>query len=132
MAHILVIDDDPGILTLLATILAKEGHTVAACSSGSDALKKLGVRPAAADSEPPDLVILDIMMPKVDGYSIGKTLRDNPRTRHIPILAVSALRELSRLFTATVQIDGFLHKPFSPEELIVLVRTILHPSRPAE
>ena len=128
MAHILIADDDPSVLKLMATILTKAGHTVTASSSGFDTLKRLGIRPDDASVEPPDLIILDIMMPKCDGYTAGKLIRDHPRTRAIPILAVSALRELSRLFTTTVEVQGFLNKPFSPEELVACVAKILeHP-----
>ena len=118
MAHILISDDDAGILKLMATILSKAGHEVVTCSSGLETLKKLGVQPEDPSVELPDLLILDIMMPKSDGYTVGTVIRNHLRTRGLPILVVSALREMSRLFTATVQVDGFLSKPFSPEELI--------------
>ncbi|MBI5242409.1 MAG: response regulator [Elusimicrobia bacterium] len=131
MAHILIADDEPSVLKLMAAILAKAGHTIATSSSGSEALKKLGIRPEDASIEPPDLVVLDIMMPKLDGYLVGQLIRNHPRTRAIPILAVSALRELSRLFTATVEVQGFLHKPFAPDELIGCVAKILDRSKSA-
>lgn len=130
MSHILIIDDDPSVLHLIATILAKTGHTVTSCSSGGIALKMLGITPSDPEPELPDLVILDIMMPKLDGYSVGKTIREHPRTRGIPLIIVSALQEMSRLFTVTVPVDGFLHKPFSPEELIVEVERLVKPSHP--
>jgi CheY-like chemotaxis protein len=129
MAYILIADDDPSVLKLMATILAKAGHTIAVSSSGSDTLKKLGLRPEDTSVDPPDLIILDIMMPKMDGYMVGKLIKDHPRTRAIPILAVSALRELSRLFTTTVEVQGFLSKPFSPEELIACVANIIQRCR---
>lgn len=125
MAHILISDDDAGILKLMATILSKAGHEVVTCSSGLETLKKLGVQPEDPSVELPDLLVLDIMMPKSDGYTVGTVIRNHPRTRGLPILVVSALREMSRLFTATVQVDGFLSKPFSPEELIADIAQIL-------
>ena len=129
MVCILVSDDDVSILKLMATILTKAGHTVTTSSSGFDTLKRLGIRPEDASIELPDLIILDIMMPKCDGYTAAKLIRDHPRTRAIPILAVSALRELSRLFTTTVEVQGFLSKPFSPEELIACVANIIQRCR---
>jgi CheY-like chemotaxis protein len=132
MAHILIIDDDPTVLKLIATILAKAGHTITSCSSGSAALKTLGVISSESEPEPPDLIILDIMMPKMDGYSIGRAIRNAPRTRDIPLIIVSALQEMSRLFTATVEVQGFIHKPFSPEELIAEVGRVLESSKPAD
>jgi CheY-like chemotaxis protein len=125
MPHILVVDDDSTLLKLTVTVLAKEGHTVTACSTGEDALRMLGLRPSDPEREPPDLVLLDIMMPKLDGYSLGRAIRESPRTRRVPILIISALAEMSRLFTATVQVEGFLRKPFAPEELIAEVARLL-------
>lgn len=131
MAHILILDDDADALKLMAKILTTAGHTVTACSSGDETVKKLGIAPDDADVEPPDLIVLDIMMPKLDGYVIGRLIRHNPRTRSVPILVVSALREMSRLFTATVHIDGFLNKPFEPKDLVASVARILKPPKPA-
>ena len=121
----MVSDDDASVLKLMATILAKAGHKVSTCLSGLETLKKLGIQPEDPAVELPDLLVLDIMMPKSDGYTVGTVIRNNPRTRGIPILVVSALREMSRLFTATVQVDGFLTKPFAPEYLISNVAKIL-------
>jgi CheY-like chemotaxis protein len=121
----MVSDDDASVLTLMATILTKAGHKVTTCASGLETIKKLGLQPDDASAELPDLLVLDIMMPKSDGYTVGTVIRNNPRTRGILILVVSALREMSRLFTATVQVDGFLTKPFAPEDLISNVAKIL-------
>jgi len=125
MAHILICDDDAAVLKMMAMVLSKAGHKVSTCATGGETLKKLGVQPEDTSSELPELIILDIMMPKSDGYTVGTILRNNIRTRRIPILVVSALREMSRLFTATVQVDGFLTKPFAPEDLVGNVAKIL-------
>ena len=129
MAQIMVSDDDPSILKLMAAILSKAGHKVTTCSSGQETIKRLGIQPDEPAAELPDLLVLDIMMPKSDGYTVGTVIRGNPRTHKIPILVVSALREMSRLFTATVQVDGFLTKPFAPEDLIGSVGKILEKRR---
>jgi CheY-like chemotaxis protein len=129
MAHILIIDDDPTVLKLIAAILARAGHTITTDSSGSAALKTLGAISSDSEPEPPALIILDIMMPKMDGYLIGRAIRDAPRTRDIPLIIVSALQEMSRLFTATVEVQGFIRKPFSPEELIAEVGRVLKSSQ---
>jgi len=129
MAQIMVSDDDTSVLKLIATILAKAGHKVTTCASALDTLKKLGLQPDDPAVDLPDLLVLDIMMPKSDGYTVGTVIRNNPRTRNIPILVVSALREMSRLFTATVQVDGFLTKPFAPEDLIGSVAKIIEKRR---
>lgn len=125
MPRILLADDDAHILKLMAMVLTKAGHTTTACSSGGDALRKLGVQPDDGSLALPDLVVLDVMMPQMDGYSVASFMRITPRTRAIPILMVSALREVSRLFANTVEVDGFLTKPFAPEDLIGSVAKIL-------
>ncbi|MBI5241139.1 MAG: response regulator [Elusimicrobia bacterium] len=109
----------------MAVILAKAGHTITVCSSGGDALRMLGVRPGDDSIDLPDLVILDIMMPQVDGYAVATSIRNTPRTHNIPVLMVSALREMSQLFVARVRVDGFLTKPFAPEDLVGSVAKIL-------
>ena len=125
MAEVLVVDDDADVRKMMAAILDKAGHKVSTCASGQETLKELGIQPNDASVELPDLLVLDIMMPKSDGYTVGTAIRNNPRTRGIPILVISALHEMSRLFTATVQVEGFLTKPFSPEDLIVNLAKIL-------
>jgi CheY-like chemotaxis protein len=130
MAEILISDDDVDVLDLMAAILTEAGHTVAKSPSGSDTLKRLGITPDDASAELPDLIVLDIMMPKLDGYTIGNLIRSNPRTHAIPILVLSALQEMSRLFTATVQVEGFLRKPFTPAELLASVVKALDHHKP--
>jgi CheY-like chemotaxis protein len=125
MPYVLVADDDTHILKLMAVVLAKAGHTIAACSSGGEVLKTLGLRPGDGPIELPNLVVLDIVMPQIDGYAIASLIRITPRTRDIPILMVSALHEMSRLFTIKTHVDGFLTKPFAPEDLIGSVAKIL-------
>jgi CheY-like chemotaxis protein len=131
MASILISDDEVNIVELLAMILSKAGYTVTTSASGSETLKALGIRPENASVELPDLIILDIMMPKLDGYSVAKLIKGHPRTRAIRILVLSGLREMSLLFTAAVQVEGFLRKPFSPEELLISVANILDHHKPA-
>jgi len=129
MAEVLIVDDDADVLMMMAAILNKAGHKVATCASGPEALKKLGIQPNDASVELPGLLVTDIMMPKSDGYSVATVIRNNPRTHSIPILVISGLHEMSRLSTATVQVDGFLAKPFNPEDLISSVAKILDKRR---
>jgi CheY-like chemotaxis protein len=130
MANILIADDDVGVVELMATILSKAGHQVSTSGTGLETLRHLGLQPDDAAVQLPDLIVLDIMMPKSDGYTVGTVIRNNPRTRTIPILVVTALREMSRLFSATVKVDGFLTKPFSPEDLVGNVAKILSHRKP--
>src|SRR3989339_616206 len=118
MAHILIADDDPILVELMSTMLQAAGHKVSKCASGLEALRKLGLEPENGAVELPHLLILDLMMPKSDGYTVGTLIRSHARTRHIPILVVSSLSEPSRLFSATVKVDGFLNKTSIIEALI--------------
>lgn len=125
MAHILIADDDSAIVDLMNVILTKAGHRVTSCASGLETLRKLGLQPEDPAADMPDLIILDIMMPKSDGYTVGTVIRNRDKTRDIPILVVSALREMSPLFRATVNVDGFMSKPFSPDDLLGNVAQLL-------
>jgi len=126
MAEVLVVDDETEVRTMISAILNQAGHKVASCATGLEALKKLGIQPDEVSVELPDLMVLDIMMPKTDGYMVANVIRNNPRTHGIPILVISALHELSRLFTTKIQVDGFLTKPFNPEDLIGNVAKLLN------
>ncbi|MDD5629968.1 MAG: response regulator [Elusimicrobia bacterium] len=125
MAEILVVEDDEYVNQLMVAILSRAGHQVASCATGLEALKKLGVEPPDPSVKPPDLLVLDIMMPGADGYVVGTLIRNTPHTRDVRILVVSALQELSRVFTETVSLDGYLVKPFAPDDLIGTVTRIL-------
>jgi len=129
MAHILIADDEPSIVALMTEILSHAGHRITTTYSGLETLKKLGLEPENSKVELPDLIILDIMMPHSDGYTVGTVIRNRERTRHIPILVVSALQQTSRLFDTTVHVEGFMSKPFSPEDLIGKVAKILAASK---
>jgi CheY-like chemotaxis protein len=75
MAAIMVVDDEPEIVTLLRFVLEADGHAVGSAVHGADALDKLGVEPARADASLPDLIVLDIMMPVMDGYQLNMRLQ---------------------------------------------------------
>ena len=126
----MVVDDDADVRQGLSAILGSAGHKVSTCASGLEALKSLGIQPNDDSVDLPDLMVLDIMMPKSDGYVVGTAIRGNTRTRGIPILVVSALPQMSRLFTATLPVDGFLTKPFDPKRLIDVVAKLIG-KRPA-
>ena len=125
MARILVADDDPAMLRLMSRILTGAGHRVASASSGLEVLAKLGLEPEDPAAELPDLIILDIVMPKSDGYTAGMVIRNRERTRRIPIIVVSAMAGSSRVFGAKIDADGFVDKPFSVDRLLSEVRSAL-------
>src|SRR6266496_4729136 len=116
-AHILVVDDDPRITDLVRRILAYEGYSVAIASSGNDALTR-------TLEHPPDLIVLDIMLPGLDGLEVARRLRaagDN-----VPILMLTARDAVTdRVEGLETGADDYLVKPFAPEELLARVRALL-------
>jgi CheY-like chemotaxis protein len=127
MSKILIVDDNESVNILLTDILSNAGHKVTPCASGSEALMKLGIQPEDASAELPDLLVTDIMMPGTDGYTISTAVRNNPRTRSIPILVISGLHGGSR---PVIDEDSFLAKPFNPDELVEKVTLILNKRKP--
>lgn len=119
MKRILVIDDDAAINELVKVNLEISGYTVVSALNGIDGF-------ALAKQELPDLIILDVMMPDMDGFSVAKLIRENSATKDIPILMLTALGMLEdKVKGFDIGVDDYLTKPFEPEELKVRVRAIL-------
>lgn len=126
MARILVVDDEPEIVTLLRFVLEQDGHSVGHAIHGLDALEKLGVQPAAPDAALPDLIVLDIMMPVMDGYQLNMRLQNEPRVSGIPILVLTAKGQKMRdLFEMAPNVAAYVQKPFDPKMLRELISGIL-------
>ena len=123
--HILVVDDEESILELLNYNLSKHGYRVTGVTTGEGAL-------AAANSEVPDLVLLDLMLPGVDGLEVCKALKANPKTAHVPIVMLTARGEEVDIVTGLeLGADDYVTKPFSPRVLLARLRTVLRKkSRP--
>ncbi len=117
----LVVDDERDFRHLMTMFLRRSGMPidVDAVSTGADALRQV-------EAEPPDLILLDIMMPEMDGFEVCRRLRADDRTRAIPILMLTALDDVSdRTRGFLVGTDDFLGKPFDRGELLARVRRIL-------
>lgn len=114
--QILVVDDVIDNSLLLATILESEGYQVDIASSGYTAIAKI-------EANPPSLVLLDLMMPELDGYEVAKWIRQNQPS--VAIVIVTAYDELPTFDQQQLQIDGFLHKPINIDELLMQVQAIL-------
>lgn len=116
---VLVADDDPDILTLVGFRLERAGYEVLPARDGEEAL-------ALALERQPDLAILDVMMPKLDGYEVTQRLRENPATSGMPVILLTARvqeADITRGFEAGA--DDYIKKPFSPQELRARVQAIL-------
>ena len=113
---ILVVDDEEDILELVRHHLKREGYEVRCAESGEQALQ-------TAKSESVDLMILDLMLPGIDGLEVTRRLKNDPRTQHIPILMLSAKGEESDVVTGLeLGADDYVTKPFSPRILIARAR----------
>jgi two-component system phosphate regulon response regulator PhoB len=121
-ATILVVEDDPDILELIAYNLGKEGYTVATAASGERALDLIS-------TTNPDLILLDIMLPGADGLDVLRSLKGNPATARIPVILATAKSEDSDIVTGLeLGADDYVAKPFSPKVLIARIRALLRRS----
>jgi len=123
---ILVVDDEPDALELIEYNLKAAGYGVTTAADGEEALKK-------ARTAHPSLVILDLMLPEVDGLEVCKTLRREPATATIPIIMLTAKAgEIDRVLGLELGADDYVTKPFSPRELVLRVKALLRRRTPAE
>lgn len=120
---VLIVEDDPDILELLQYNLQRDGFRTIVARTGED-----GIRLAAADR--PDLILLDLMLPGVQGHEVCRVLRQQPRTRATPIIMVTAKGEESDVVLGLERgADDYVIKPFGPQELIARIRAVLRRSR---
>lgn len=126
MNRIYVVDDEPDMVELLATVLKGEGYDVETYTDGRAAL-------ARVLEEPPALLLLDLMMPDLDGFELLKLLRLDSRGKHVVVLVVSARTgHRAQLETLQLGANAYIYKPFSPRELAVQVRQLLAEREGAE
>ncbi len=119
MATILIIEDEIDIAELISFNLERNGFAAIMAHDGKDGI-------AQALSHQPDLIILDLMLPKIDGFGVFKALRNDSRTRNIPILMLTAKSQTEdRIKGLEIGADDYLTKPFSPKELVLRVKAIL-------
>jgi two-component system phosphate regulon response regulator PhoB len=122
--HILVVDDETDILELISYNLTKNGYRVTCVTSGEEAMQ-------AARKDRPDLIILDLMLPGVDGLDVCRSLTADPATAQIPILMVTARGEDADIVTGLeLGAHDYVTKPFSPRVLLARIRALLRRSKP--
>lgn len=116
---VLVADDDPDILQLVALRLERSGYEVMAAGDGEQALN-------AAMERAPDLALLDVMMPKLDGYQVTERLREHAATKHMPVILLTArVQEADITRGMEAGADDYVKKPFSTQELRERVQAVL-------
>jgi two-component system phosphate regulon response regulator PhoB len=119
MERVLIVDDDPDIVRLVTYNLNHAGYEVQAAQTGREALELVR-------KQPPDLIVLDVMLPDVDGLEVCRTLRQQTTTRRVPILMLTARgEEIDRVVGFELGADDYVSKPFSPRELVLRVKSIL-------
>ncbi|MDR3600630.1 MAG: response regulator transcription factor [Desulfosporosinus sp.] len=119
MATILVVDDEEPILELLRFNLEKEGYQVCVAKDGQEALERV-------EKEQPDLLVLDVMLPGMDGLEVCRILRLNPRFQQIPIIMLTAKgEEIDTVLGLELGADDYMTKPFSPRELLARIKARL-------
>jgi two-component system phosphate regulon response regulator PhoB len=117
---ILIVDDEEDVLELIRYNLDKNGYRIETATTGEEALTK-------ARAKLPDLIILDLMLPGIDGLEVCKKLKSEPKTQNIPIIMLTAKGEETDIVTGLeVGADDYITKPFSPKVLVARVRRILH------
>lgn len=122
---ILVVDDEPDAVELIEFNLKAAGYDVVTASDGAEALQK-------ARRLMPQLILLDLMLPEVDGLEVCKILRRDPQTQGIPIIMVTAkAAEIDRVLGLELGADDYVTKPFSPRELVLRVKRLLREGQPS-
>ncbi|HQV31545.1 MAG TPA: response regulator [Calditrichia bacterium] len=122
-ARILIVDDTQESIDLLVYFLKPTGYRVLTATNGYKALEII-------NATPPDLILLDVMMPEIDGYEICERVKKDPKTQHIPVIMITALRELKDKITGLeAGADDFISKPYDSVELLARVKSLLRMKR---
>jgi two-component system cell cycle response regulator len=122
MARILVVDDQPANRDLLSYLLTYFGHEVRTACDGAEAVR-------AAVSDPPDLIIMDIAMPGMDGFTAAGLMRSEQALRDVPVVAISATTALSLDMVRAAGFDDFYQQPIDPDEFMAKIEVFIGASR---
>ncbi|HTL33868.1 MAG TPA: response regulator, partial [Kofleriaceae bacterium] len=124
-AHVLVVDDDPHILRMLTDVLAKKGFAVDTAKDGEEAYER-------ALAKAPDLLVTDVMMPKLDGWSLVRKLRLEPKLATLPVIFLTALGgDDDRIKAFSLGADDYVNKPFKLNDVVARVEKVLTAKSPA-
>ena len=117
--HILIVDDEEDVLELVRFNISKEGYVTETAGSGEEAIAKV-------KNKVPDLILLDLMLPGIDGLQVCRQIKSDHKTEHVPIIMITAKGEESDIVTGLeIGADDYVTKPFSPKVLVARVRRIL-------
>jgi two-component system phosphate regulon response regulator PhoB len=123
---VLIVDDEPDVVELVEFNLRSAGYDVVSANDGAEALRK-------ARTSQPDLILLDVMLPELDGMEVCKILRRDPATASVPIIMLTAkAAEIDRVLGLELGADDYVTKPFSPRELVLRVKALLRRGKPVE
>ena len=114
--HILCIEDEPEMIDLIRLILGRRGFEVIGASGGKEGLEKVR-------ANPPDLILLDLMMPDMDGWEVYQQIKADEKTKNIPVIVVTAkAQSIDKVLGLHIaKVDDYIAKPFSPQELLASV-----------
>lgn len=120
MKRILCVEDEPEMIDLIRLILGRRGFEVKGADGGVEGL-------ASIRQDPPDLVLLDLMMPDLDGWEVYQQMKADEKTRRIPVIVVTAkAQNIDRVLAMHIaKVDDYITKPFSPQELLQSVEKVL-------
>jgi two-component system response regulator VicR len=120
MTKIMVIDDEPDLVEVVKLILESDGYQVVTANGGQEALEKMG-------KEMPDLVLLDIIMPRMDGWEVFSRIKSDQKTKDIPVIMLTAKdQRIDKLIGLhVVRVDDYITKPFGRSELLASIKRIL-------
>jgi two-component system alkaline phosphatase synthesis response regulator PhoP/two-component system response regulator VicR len=123
--YVLAVDDEPHIRRLVEVNLQRAGYRVGTACDGQEALERIR-------EEPPDMVVLDVMMPRMDGFELLRRLKADPGTAEIPILMLTAKAQDADIFRGWQSgVHCYLTKPFNPFELLTYVKRVFDAEQPA-
>ncbi|WP_432968111.1 SpoIIE family protein phosphatase [Dactylosporangium sp. CA-233914] len=130
-ADILVVDDSPSKRYVITSWLRREGHRVTEAATGADALALLHDSAGSNGFTPPELVVLDVRLPDIDGFEVAERIKDDPRTAAVPVIHISAtaVHAVDRTQGLTRGADAYLAEPIDPDELLATVGALLRYSR---
>ena len=117
MSKVMVVDDERDVVELITFVLLKEHYEIIKAFNGREALEKVGLMPFTEPPVKPDLMILDIMMPDIDGYTVQSKMLESEETRSIPIIILTAKGQMKELFGMASNVAAYIEKPFDPKML---------------